>query len=52
MKRALALGLARQPAPLLLWALLAGELSLGLAFFSGHPFPEVALRGLRLFLRF
>jgi hypothetical protein len=36
----------------LIWAILAGELALGLGLLGGHFVPEVALRGLRLFLRF
>jgi hypothetical protein len=42
----------RSAAPSLLWAILAGELGLALALFGGQLVPEVALRGLRLFLRF
>ena len=52
MRNALTLAIGRRQAPSLIWAILLGEISLGLAFFATHPFPVVALRGLRLFLRF
>jgi len=52
MRNVLALSAGRRQAPSLIWAILLGELSLGLAFFATHSFPLVALRGLRLFLRF
>ena len=52
MRNAVALSTGRRQAPPLIWAILLGELSLGLAFFATHPIPLVALRGLRLFLRF
>jgi hypothetical protein len=43
----------RRPAtPSLIWAVLAGELGLALALFQTHLLPEIAVRGLRLFLRF
>jgi hypothetical protein len=38
--------------PSLLWAILAGELGLALVLFAGGLLPEIAVRGLRLFLRF
>jgi hypothetical protein len=52
MKNVLAISAGRHQAPPLIWAILLGELSLGLAFFATRPLPVVALRGLRLFLRF
>jgi hypothetical protein len=55
MRRSLTLTAAasRRPVmPSLIWAILAGELGLGLALFNSHLLPEVAVRGLRLFLRF
>jgi hypothetical protein len=43
----------RRPAmPSLIWAVLAGELGLALTLFYTHLLPEIAVRGLRLFLRF
>jgi hypothetical protein len=52
MKKALTLAIPERPAPSLWWAVLAGELSLGLVLFGGHLVPDVAVRALRLFLRF
>jgi hypothetical protein len=52
MRKVLALA-ANRPATLpLFWAVVAGELSLTMVLFSHNLVPEIALRGLRLFLRF
>ncbi len=52
MRKALAIGLEAIEAPNLLWALLAGELSLALLLLGSDRLPPVLIRSLQLFLRF
>jgi len=52
MKKAIAIGLEAMEAPNLLWALLAGELSLSLLMAASGRLPAVLIRSLQLFLRF